>query len=171
MSEAKKGTYLQAQKFRSCKQYPTLQPVYKAAPPDSNRNCELVQVGERDLQEMIQSSYVNSLDYILDRFLETGELPEIKIAQEECDFLSDSLQEMSDYVEMMEECREMYELPDTMSYSDIRAELEKRLETLKGDINNAQKTQNPQNPQKDSKPQTAEPPQESQTVPDNGSSD
>lgn len=171
MNEAKKGTYLQAQKFRSCKQYPTLQPVYKAAPPDSNRNCELVQVGERDLQEMIQSSYVNSLDYILDRFLETGELPQIDPRQEERDFLSDSLQEMSDYVEMMEECREMYDLPDTMSYSDIRAELEKRLENVKGEIENAQKTQNPQNPQKDSKPQTAEPSQEPQAVSDNGSSD
>ena len=171
MNEAKKGTYLQAQKFRSCKQYPTLQPVYKAGPPDSNRNSELVQVGERDLKEMIQSSYVNSLDYILDRFLETGELPQIDPRQEERDFLSDSLQEMSDYVEMMEECREMYDLPDTMSYSDIRAELEKRLETVKGEIQNAQKTQNPQNPQKNSQPQTVEPSQEPQAVPDNGSAD
>lgn len=150
MSEQeKKGTYLSAKKFTCTPVRSRMQPTYRLSRPDANRNRSLVQTGERDLQEMVQSNYVNSFDYILDRFLDAGMTPEEIAAQsgfseETQDFLIDTLMLNTEYVEAMEEAREMFGLSPELSYQDIREELQKQLDSMKGGIQNgAQETQTP----------------------------
>lgn len=78
--------------------------------------------------ELVQSNYQNSFDAILDRFLETGELPEARSSVENQDFLLDALDVMTEYSDFMEEARDRFGLSPDLSYSDIRKELEVQLQ-------------------------------------------
>ena len=166
MSEQeKKGLYLNVKPFTCTPVRSHMQPTYKLSRPDANRNRILVQTGENDLQEMIESNYVNSFDYILDRFLDAGMTPE-EIAEqhgvvdENQDFLIDTLMLNAEYVEAMEEARETFDLSPDMTYQEIRAELQKRLDTMqKGGIQDGtEETQ--------TAPDSAQEPVESETEPE-----
>lgn len=153
MSEQeKKGTYLAGKKFTCTPVRSHIQPVYKLSRPDANRNRQLVQTGERDLQELVQSNYVNSFDYILDRFLDAGMTPE-QIAEQagsaefDQDFLIDTLMLNTEYVEAMEEAREVFGLSPDLTYSQIRDELQSKLDEMKkGGVNLGQTQETPQTP-------------------------
>lgn len=136
--------------FRFCKVGSSIRPVYRLSRPDFDGFRELVQVGEVDLQELVQSNYQNSFNAILDRFLDGGDLPEVGASVENQDFLLDALDVMSDYSDFMEEARERYNLPPEMSFVEIREQLKNKLDevnkTIKeGGIKNEKENQAPQN--------------------------
>lgn len=138
--------------FRFCKVGSTLRDEYRLSRPDVDGLRELVKVGEVDLQELVQSNYQNSFDAILDRFLESGDLPSVGASVENQDFLLDALDVMSDYSDFMEEARERYQLPPEMSFAEIREQLKNKLDevnkTIKnGGIQNEKENQTPQNAQ------------------------
>lgn len=138
--------------FRFCSVGSSVRPEYRLSRPDADGVRELVEVGSVDLREVVQSNYVNSFDAILDRFLDTGELPEGRSIKEDQDFLLDALDVMSDYNDFMESAREMYNLSPDLSYSEIRKQLQDKLEevnkTIKnGGLKNEKEDQAPQNAQ------------------------
>lgn len=138
--------------FRFCSVGSTLRDEYRLSRPDVDGLRELVKVGEVDLQELVQSNYQNSFDAILDRFLESGDLPSVGASVENQDFLIDALDVMSDYSDFMEEARERYQLPPEMSFAEIREQLKNKLDevnkTIKnGGIENEKENQAPQNAQ------------------------
>lgn len=138
--------------FRFCAVGSTLRDEYRLSRPNVDGVRELVKVGEVDLQELVQSNYQNSFDAILDRFLESGDLPSVGASVENQDFLLDALDVMSDYSDFMEEARERYQLPPEMSFSEIREQLKNKLDevnkTIKnGGIQNEKENQTPQNAQ------------------------
>lgn len=136
--------------FRFCSVGDYVRPEYRLSRPDVNGVRELVKVGEVDLVELVQSNYQNSFDAILDRFLETGELPEARSSVENQDFLLDALDVMSEYSDFMEEARERFNLSPDLSYSEIRKQLEVQLqvENIKnGGKENEKENQTPQNAQ------------------------
>ena len=114
--------------FRFCPVGDHVRPEYRLSRPDVNGVRELVKVGEVDLVELVQSNYQNSFDAILDRFLETGELPEARSSVENQDFLLDALDVMTEYSDFMEEARERFNLSPDLSYSEIRQQLEVKLQ-------------------------------------------
>ena len=122
--------------FRFCKVGPTLRDEYRLSRPDVDGLRELVKVGEVDLQELVQSNYQNSFDAILDRFLESGDLPSVGASVENQDFLLDALDVMSEYSDFMEEARERYELPPEMSFAEIREQLKNKLVEVNKTIEN-----------------------------------
>lgn len=113
-----------------------VRPEYRLSRPDVDGVRELVKVGEVDLMEMVQSNYQNSFDAILDRFLDDGELPESRSFREDQDFLLDALDVMSDYNDFMETARETYGLSPDLSYSEIRKQLQDKLEEVNNNIKN-----------------------------------
>lgn len=113
-----------------------VRPEYRLSRPDVDGVRDLVKVGEIDLMEMVQSNYQNSFDAILDRFLDTGELPESRSFREDQDFLLDALDVMSDYNDFMETARENYGLSPDLSYSEIRKQLEDKLAEVNNNIKN-----------------------------------
>lgn len=113
-----------------------VRPEYRLSRPDVDGVRELVKVGEVDLMEMVQSNYQNSFDAILDRFLDTGELPESRSFREDQDFLLDALDVLSDYNDFMETARETYGLSSDLSYSEIRKQLEDKLVEVNNNIKN-----------------------------------
>ena len=113
-----------------------VRPQYRLSRPDADGVRELVKVGEVDLMEMVQSNYQNSFDAILDRFLDTGDLPEDRTLKEDQDFLLDALDVMSDYNDFMETARETYGLSPDLSYSEIRKQLQAKLEEVNNNIKN-----------------------------------
>lgn len=136
--------------FRFCKVGSTLRPEYRLSRPNVDGLRELVKVGEVDLQELVQSNYQNSFDAILDRFLESGDLPSVGASVENQDFLLDALDVMSDYSDFMEEARERYQLPPEMSFAEIREQLKNKLDEVNksiknGGIQNEKENQAPQN--------------------------
>lgn len=136
--------------FRFCKVGSSIRPEYRLSRPDADGVRELVEVGSVDLREVVQSNYQNSFDAILDRFLETGDLPDGRTFKEDQDFLLDALDVMSDYNDFMESAREMYDLSPDLSYSEIRKQLQDKLEEVNkniknGGIKNAQENQAPEN--------------------------
>lgn len=138
--------------FRFCKVGSSLRDEYRLSRPDVDGVRELVKVGEVDLQELVQSNYQNSFDAILDRFLESGDLPSVGASVENQDFLLDALDVMSDYSDFMEEARERYQFPPEMSFSEIREQLKNKLDevnkTIKnGGIKNEKENQASQNAQ------------------------
>ncbi|UPW41828.1 hypothetical protein [Peromfec virus RodF5_17] len=155
--------------FRSSPVSSSVVPVYKLSNPDREGIRRLVQTGERDIQELIQSGYESSFDYILDRFLDgndiygLGQVDSSEMIDNQ-DFLLDALDVSAEYVEMMEQVREEYDLSPDLSYSQIREQLQILLEfeRKKGGIVNETQTQN----QKDSEPETPEPSKEQSAVPD-----
>lgn len=166
--QEKKGTYLAGKKFTCTPVRSRMQPVFKLSRPDVNRNRQLVQTGERDLQELVQSNYVNSFDYILDRFLDAGMTSE-QIAEQagsaefDQDFLIDTLMLNTEYVEAMEEAREMFGLSPDLTYSQIRDELQTKLDEMKkGGVNLGNSQETPQSPDQTS--ETVEQETQSETV-------
>lgn len=133
-------------------------PVYRLSKPDSQGIRNLVQTGKKDIQQLIQSGYTSSFDYILDRFLEGNDI--YGLSDQGCsemidnqDFLLDALDVSSEYVEMMEEAREIYGLSPDLTYSEIRDKLHIMLnEQQKG--GNLDETQT-----QDSESETVEPSQ------------
>lgn len=109
---------------------------YRLSRPDADGVRDLVKVGEVDLMEMVQSNYQNSFDAILDRFLDSGDLPECRTFKEDQDFLLDALDVMSDYNDFMETARETYGLSPDLSYSEIRKQLQDKLEEVNKNIKN-----------------------------------
>lgn len=129
-----------------------VRPEYRLSRPNVDGVRDLVKVGEVDLLEMVQSNYQNSFDAILDRFLDTGDLPEDRTFKEDQDFLLDALDVMSDYNDFMETARETYGLSPDLSYSEIRKQLQDKLEEVNnniknGGIKNEKENQTPQNAQ------------------------
>lgn len=123
---------------------------YRLARPDVDGVRKLVEVGKVDIREVVQSSYQNSFDAILDRFLESGDLPSsVGRSPENQDFLLDALDVASDYADFMESARELYDLPPEMSFTEIRNALQSKLDELnktnKGDDFNEKTNQAPQN--------------------------
>lgn len=150
--------------FRFCKVGSSVRPEYRLSRPDADGVRELVEVGSVDLREVVQSNYQNSFDAILDRFLDTGDLPEGRTFKEDQDFLLDALDVMSDYNDFMESAREMYDLSPDLSYSEIRKQLQDKLEEVNkniknGGIKNAQENQASENAQSE---------EVSETVPEHG---
>ena len=136
--------------FRFCPVGDYVRPEYRLSRPDVNGVRELVKVGEVDLVELVQSNYQNSFDAILDRFLETGEIPEARSFTENQDFLLDALDVMSEYSDFMEEARERFNLSPDLSYPEIRKQLEVQLqvENIKnGGKENEKENQAPENAQ------------------------
>ena len=136
--------------FRFCAVGSSLRNEYRLSRPDVDGLRELVKVGEIDLQELVQSNYQNSFDAILDRFLESGDLPSVGASVENQDFLLDALDVMSDYSDFMEEARERYQLPPEMSFAEIREQLKHKLDEVNksiknGGIENEKENQAPQN--------------------------
>lgn len=150
--------------FRFCKVGSSIRPEYRLSRPDVDGVRELVEVGQVDLREVVQSNYQNSFDAILDRFLDIGELPEGRTFKEDQDFLLDALDVMSDYNDFMESAREMYDLSPDLSYSEIRKQLQEKLEEVNKNIKNG----GIQNAQENQAPQNAQPEEVSQTVPEHG---
>lgn len=138
--------------FRFCKVGSSLRDEFRLSRPNVDGVRELVKVGEVDLQQLVQSNYQNSFDAILDRFLESGDLPSVGASVENQDFLLDALDVMSDYSDFMEEARERYQLPPEMSFFEIREQLKNKLDevnkTIKnGGIQDEKEDQTPQNAQ------------------------
>lgn len=131
--------------FRFCKVGSSLRDEYRLSRPDVDGLRELVKVGEVDLQELVQSNYQNSFDAILDRFLESGDLPSIGVSVENQDFLLDALDVMSDYSDFMEEARERYNLPPEMSFAEIREQLKNKLDEVNKSIKNGGKVNEKEN--------------------------
>lgn len=107
----------------------TVRPTYRLQKKVSDGEVfkSLVQDGVQDFQAFVNSNYSNSLDYILDRFLDDDYFSRSFLSDsssEVANFLVDKLDLASTFVDNMEEVREVYELPDSMSYSDIRSFLE-----------------------------------------------
>lgn len=117
-----------SREFRFCPVGDHVRPEYRLSRPDVSGIRDLVKVGEVDLVELVQSNYQNSFDAILDRFLETGELPEARSSVENQDFLLDALDVMTEYSDFMEEARELFNLSPDLSYSEIRQQLELKLQ-------------------------------------------
>ena len=114
--------------FRFCSVGDHVRPEYRLSRPNVDGVRDLVKVGEVDLVELVQSNYQNSFDAILDRFLETGEIPEARASAENQDFLLDALDVMSEYSDFMEEARERFNLSPDLSYPEIRKQLEVQLQ-------------------------------------------
>ena len=145
--------------FRFCKVGSSVHPEYRLSRPDADGVRELVEVGSVDLREVVQSNYVNSFDAILDRFLDTGEVPVLRSFKEDQDFLLDALDVMSDYNDFMETARETYGISPDSSYSEIRKQLQDKLEEvnktiINGGIKNEKENQAPQNAQSPEVPPT-----------------
>lgn len=134
--DSKQGRPPFSGEFRFCKVGSTLRPEYRLSRPNVDGLRELVKVGEVDLQELVQSNYQNSFDAILDRFLESGDLPSVGASVENQDFLLDALDVMSDYSDFMEEARERYQLPPEMSFAEIREQLKNKLDEVNKTIKN-----------------------------------
>ena len=130
-----------------------VRPEYRLSRPDVDGGRELVKVGEVDLMEMVQSNYQNSFDAILDRFLDTGELPESRSFREDQDFLLDALDVLTDYNDFMQTARENYGLSPDLSYSEIREQLQAKLEEVYNNIKNGGK----KNEKENQTPQNAQP--------------
>ena len=148
--------------FRFCKVGSSVRPEYRLSRQDADGVRELVQVGSVDLREVVQSNYVNSFDAILDRFLDTGEVPDGQTFKEDQDFLLDALDVMSEYNDFMESAREMYDLSPDLSYSEIRAKLQAKLEEVNKNIENG----GLKNEKEDQAPQDAQPQKVPETVPE-----
>ena len=133
--------------FRFCKVGSPIRSEYRLSRPDVDGFRELVEVGSIDLREVVQSNYVNSFDAILDRFLDTGEVPYPRSF-------------MSDYSSFMEEARERYQLPPEMSFSEIRGQLKNKLD----EVNKTIKNGGIQNEKENQTPQNAQPPEVPPTV-------
>lgn len=142
----------------------TIRKTYKL----DDRTGRLLETGEEDIEQLVQSGYTSCLDYVVDRFLESG-MTHDDIAgsagmSDNQDFLLDALDLSADYVDMMEEARELYGLSPDLTYSEVREKLKELLdvEQKKFDMpieevkdNGKNETQTPEN---------VESPQESQTV-------
>ncbi len=150
--------------FRFCKVGSSIRSEYRLSRPDADGVRELVEVGKVDLREVVQSNYQNSFDAILDRFLDTGDLPEGRSFHEDQDFLLDALDVMSDYNDFMESAREMYNFSPDLSYSEIRKQLQDKLEEVNKNIKNG----GIENAQKNQASQNAQPEEVQQTVPEHG---
>lgn len=146
--------------FRFCKVGSSLRDEYRLSRPNVDGVRELVKVGEVDLQELVQSNYQNSFDAILDRFLDTGDIPSIGASVENQDFLLDALDVMSEYSDFMEEARDRFGLSPDLSYSDIRKELEVKLqvENAKNSNNGGKVNEKENQAPADAKPEEVEAP-------------
>lgn len=118
---------------------------------------KLVETGEEDLQQLVNSGYSSSLDFILDRFLDGSAVSDLNVSGSldfDQKFLEDKLDIASAYVENMEEVAEAYGLPEDMSYDDIRDFLNTKYtehmsalqnkQNLNGGISNETQTIEPQ---------------------------
>jgi hypothetical protein len=146
--------------FRFCKVGSTLRDEYRLSRPDVDGIRSLVKVGEVDLQELVQSNYQNSFDAILDRFLESGDLPSVGASVENQDFLLDALDVMSEYSDFMEEARERFNLSPDLSYPEIRKQLEFQLqvENAKNSNNGGKVNEKENQTPADDKPEEIEAP-------------
>lgn len=123
----------------------TLRNTYRLARQDMQGNRELVQTGVEDIQQLIDSSYTNSLDYILDRFLEGDFYLNLGAPAEMTDdFLVDALDVSSAFVENMEEARSVYNFPSDWSYEQIRVALNDKLNSMKSEVSSNEKNQTSQ---------------------------
>lgn len=145
--------------FRFCPVGDHVRPEFRLSRPDVNGVRELVKVGEVDLVELVQSNYQNSFDAILDRFLESGELPEVRSTVENQDFLLDALDVMTEYSDFMEEARDRFGLSPDLSYSDIRKALEVKLhvENVKNSHNGGKVNEKKNQAPADVKPEEVNP--------------
>lgn len=119
--------------FTSITPVSTLVPRYHLSGFGPDR--KLVQVGEEDFQEKVDSSRGLAFDAILDRFLEDGTLPQSCGSPDDytdLSFLYDKLDLASSFVENMEEVREVYNLPDDWTYDQIRSYLNDSYSKLQG---------------------------------------
>ena len=136
--------------FVSCSVGDPVRAEYRLARPDVEGVRKLVEVGKLDIREVVQSNFQNSFDAILDRFLESGDLPSsVGRFPENQDFLLDALDVASDYADFMESARELYELPPELSFTEIRNALQSKLDevnkSLEGVKNNEKEDQASQN--------------------------
>lgn len=106
----------------------TIRKTYKL----DDRTGRLLETGEEDIEQLVQSGYTSCLDYVVDRFLESG-MTHDDIAgsagmSDNQDFLLDALDLSADYVDMMEEARELYGLSPDLTYSEVREKLKELLD-------------------------------------------
>lgn len=114
----------------------TIRKKFKLLSADSNGNRKIIETGVEDIQELIESSYTNSLDYILDRFLEGDFYLDPGLPAEMTDdFLIDALDVSSQFVDNMEEARSVYGFPSDWSYEQIRVALNDKLKNIKSEVN------------------------------------
>lgn len=111
--------------FRGLSVHSPVRPVYELYTDEFG--CKrLRQIGTEDLFEMVQSSRELAIDAVLDRFLETGIAPPPSYRDFDQSFLQDPLDTAGDYVDNLEEVREIFGLPDSMSYKDISVFLQNK---------------------------------------------
>uniref|UniRef100_A0AAU8AW43 Uncharacterized protein n=1 Tax=Dulem virus 80 TaxID=3145791 RepID=A0AAU8AW43_9VIRU len=152
-----------AAEYKATEPVSTVRKDYRLSRKDFDGTAELVEVGETDFREMVQSNYESSFDFILNRFLNDGELPGTDAAcHEDQNFLLDALDVSMEYVEMMEEAREMYGLSSELTYSEIRDQLQAKLEEIKntnlqGGVSSEEtQTQRPDSASQSVEPETVE---------------
>lgn len=120
-----------------------LRKKFKLLRSDLDGNRELVQTGVEDVDQLIQSAYSTSLDYILDRFLDGDFFLDNRLpADMTDDFLLDALDISSSFVENMEEARDVYGFPADWSYEQIRVALNDKLNSMTSEVKKDAQTQN-----------------------------
>lgn len=142
----------------------TIRKTYKL----DNRTGRLLETGEEDIDQLVQSGYTSCLDYVVDRFLESG-MTHDDIAgsagmSDNQDFLLDALDLSSEYVDMMEEARDLYGLSPDLTYSEVRLKLKELLDAEQNKLDLPIKEVIEDGKNETQTPEDDESPQESQTV-------
>lgn len=115
-----------------------VRPTFRLAKDPNSLSEVLIKDGTEDIAEMIQSSYQSSLDSILNRFLEDQIDPiekELYFDEKKRDpdydmpLSSDLTQEVmdiyGDYLDLIEDVRDMYGLPSTYTNDQVASYLDK----------------------------------------------
>lgn len=108
--------------FQPTKPASTVRPTYRLSRQAGDGTRRLVQTGTEDIREMIKSNYQSSFDYLLDRFLDSGEYFDAPngAPKEDQSFLWDTLDILAEGVEMLETIRETYDLSPDLTYDQIK---------------------------------------------------
>lgn len=100
---------------------------------DDENDC-LVVVGKINLQEQLQSGLSTALDKILDRFL-NGAIDESNVIDSPNVFdRTENITDLADLGEIIEKAdyyRQLFNLPDEMSYDDVFVQAQAKLNSLK----------------------------------------
>lgn len=142
----------------------TIRKTYKL----DNRTGRLLETGEEDIYQLVQSGYTSCLDYVVDRFLESGmtydDIAGSAGMSDNQDFLLEALDLSSEYVDMMEEARDLYGLSPDLTYSEVRVKLKELLDAEQNKLDLPIKEVTEDGKNETQTPEDDEPPQESQTV-------
>lgn len=140
-------------------------PVSSMVVPDyrfDKRTRDLIQVGEIDLQAQIDSCIGSTFDAILDKYLDTGEVP--AGTGSIVDSMRDDLADLVETSEYFEEVRERYHFRPDMPVSEMIDKVHNELEKLNANIKESSK--GGQKNEKTPQPQAPVEAQKQETVPE-----